>query len=61
MNYNITIIIWVLSIFSDSNIFYAAVYAHKSYHDAKLKVDGPNLETVEYDRGDSHIQDEDDV
>ena len=53
--------IWFLAIFSDSNIFYAAVYAHKSYHDAKLKVDGPNLETVEYDRGDSHIQNEDDV
>ena len=50
-----------MATFTDSNIFYLAVYAYKDYHDAKLKVDGPNLETVEYDRGDSHIQDEDDV
>ena len=47
--------------FSDSNIFYVAVYACKDYHDAKLKVDGPNLDSVKYDRGNSHIQDEDDV
>ena len=58
---NNEIVIWFMTIFSDSNIFYAAVYAYKDYHDARLKVNGPNLESVQYDRGNSHIQAEDDV
>ena len=44
-----------------SNTYYAAVYGHKNYHDARLTVDGPNLEKVELDRGDSVIHDDGDV
>ena len=42
----------------DSNTFYAAVYAHKSYHDARLTIDGPNLQNVTLDLGDSCIHDD---
>jgi hypothetical protein len=44
-----------------SNTFYAAVYAHKKYHDAVLTVNGPNFMNAELDTRDSLIHDDGDV
>lgn len=41
--------------------FYAVVYAHKSYRNGKLTIDGPNFIRATVDREDSVIQSEGDA